>query len=1053
MAIPSLRGVSDLLYGLRPQMIKWDSRFYSTLQLSNHFNFTSQKLTRITQHRDYLRLAMEKRFVPRGILKLSPITIGRNNRDLMREIRSMDYSSAIRFMHLYRNWYPGAIDYLRTRLFSIKKVLEHHLPDRVMKSMWSRIQKQHIEMTRVIKIRHGHKSSRDFVFNRHFRFTFGIPESVFDTLEEDGLTGKPWRFRSSSSSLCNSEVTGPGSTSVSTTYSSCVSELGADLQENVESSVDDSSSYHTCVSDLGNISDISNNSLVDILMDLNVDRRGFKPEKYLPVNLCDDEIDRNLRGVCALGRSFVPVTPSLNRTQMEEGFNRWALSLRRSAYLQNRISSKKDLSERDIILGQLERKLTRSDFRPPDTFQNPALEAYINKVRSDLFSPDNHRKTFYNLPREQREAIKAFRQDPDHIIRQQDKGGKFTYNTTTAYKGKIEETIANPEKFVALEKDPTEDYLGRVIRWADRYYSSGDLSQKLVDGLIPDKAAPGAIYGLDKTHKVPPTLRTITSGCGTATEKLSAFVAVNLQPLAESLPSVIRDTSQFLRVLEDVKRRGPLPNGCKLVTIDVVDMFASLDSDDGLRITESFLNKRQTQIPSTSCILDALRICLDSNCSQFGDIFVKQHKGAATGPKYVCDYADLAMSNYDNLIVNYSPFSLLSYSRYRDDCFLLWSDSEDSLVDFLAFLNSIKPSIQFTMKCSSSQIEYLDVLVYVKDGILNTTVYSKPTDDHVYLHPSSNHPRHQIRAIPRGQAIRLKRIISDEGELRKAFAEYTQHFLDRGYDEKLIKTSFNDVMGLDRLELLNNTTQSSTRTGRIYPLVIEHHPKLPSITNILRSNISILHSDSNLQALFPSESLFCAPKRGKNLKELLSPSRFRTNGTPTVKGCFANNCGKNCNLCTFMVTTNTIRSFATGEVFNIREFLHCDSKNVIYCINDLRCNLQNVGSTQDMKKRFRNYKAHIKSGKTSCNLYRHWNDDDVGHPSTHPVPNDQSAYDRLLRRELQVVILEEVESISANDSHGEILRKLETREGIWQVRLKTEVPHGLNVKGDFRFGM
>ena len=46
-----------------------------------------------------------------------------------------------------------------------------------------------------------------------------------------------------------------------------------------------------------------------------------------------------------------------------------------------------------------------------------------------------------------------------------------------------------------------------------------------------------------------------------------------------------------------------------------------------------------------------------------------------------------------------------------------------------------------------------------------------------------------------------------------------------------------------------------------------------------------------------------------------------------------------------------------------------------------------------------------------------------------------------------------MESISANDSHGEILRKLETREGIWQVRLKTEVPHGLNVKGDYRFGM
>ena len=80
-----------------------------------------------------------------------------------------------------------------------------------------------------------------------------------------------------------------------------------------------------------------------------------------------------------------------------------------------------------------------------------------------------------------------------------------------------------------------------------------------------------------------------------------------------------------------------------------------------------------------------------------------------------------------------------------------------------------------------------------------------------------------------------------------------------------------------------------------------------------------------------------------------------------------------------------------------------------------------------MKKRFRNYKSHIKAAKTNCNLYRHWNCGRINHPSTHPVPSNQSAFDRLLRGELQIVILETI-NISPGASREEILRKLEMRE-------------------------
>ena len=1049
------RGVSGLLKGYGSKLIKWNNGIYTALQLSNHFNYTSQKLTRFIHHRDYLKLAFEKKFIPKGMLKLSPVTIGSQDSNVLNIIREMDYNSGLKLMHFYLEWYPGAISVLRTRLFKLRNILQQRLPRFIMSSMWRRMLIQRYQMSSEIEFRQRKKSSRDFHFNRNFRFNFRIGESVFHSNQSIHISPSSdnyqERFVETIPSLDLSQRSRNSySSSSDSSFTSCVSTLN---QQHLSDDNDDDTSFHTCHSTLDNDSFAGSEGFSDQnVTSQQVKESGYKPEKYFPINLSEDNINQNLQDVCALGRSFVPTNPNINWSQMEEGFNKWALSLRRSAYFEEKGYTSKELNEKEEALNRLEKALVKSKFKPPDSFFNPSLEAFINKVHEDIFNPQNHRKVYHNLPPDQREAIRLFKQDPEHIIGQQDKGGKFTYNRRETYKSNIEATIGNVDKFTTLDEDPTDEYKQRIENWVQRYLGLGDLTQKLADALVPDQAAPGAIYGLDKTHKTPPTIRTITSGCGTVIEKLSAFVALNLQPMAENLPHVIRDSNQFLKALEIIKSKGPLSEGCFLVTIDVVDMFASLNSSDGLKITKSFLNKRKLKVPSTNCILEALRICLESNCSQFGDIFVKQHKGAATGPRYVCDYADLAMSSFDKLIFEYNPSLLVSYSRYRDDCFLIWEGNEESLETFLSFLNSVKPEIKFTMKFSNSQIEYLDILVYIKDGILETTVYSKPTDDHVYLHPRSNHPRHQIRAIPRGQAIRLKRIISNENDLFKAFSDYKQHFIDRGYDESLVKESFDSVFNLDRLALLENVGQNKElgTAGRVYPLVIEHNPRLPSINNIIKSNLNILHSDQTLKNLFPKESLFWAAKRGKNLKEILSPSRFKIEIPNSQQvGCFSNNCGKNCNLCSFLVTTNFIQSFVTKETFPIKDFVHCESKNVIYCINDIYCNLQNVGSTVDMKTRFRNYKSHIKAGKTNCNLYRHWNCDRINHPSTHPVPPNQSSYDRLLRRELQIIILETV-NISPSASKEEILRKLEMREGFWQIRLRSEVPYGLNVKDDFR---
>jgi hypothetical protein len=47
-------------------------------------------------------------------------------------------------------------------------------------------------------------------------------------------------------------------------------------------------------------------------------------------------------------------------------------------------------------------------------------------------------------------------------------------------------------------------------------------------------------------------------------------------------------------------------------------------------------------------------------------------------------------------------------------------------------------------------------------GIMSTDIYNKPTDTHQYLSPQSCHPQHCTNSIPYSQALRIKRICSNE---------------------------------------------------------------------------------------------------------------------------------------------------------------------------------------------------------------------------------------------------------------------------------------------------
>ena len=72
------------------------------------------------------------------------------------------------------------------------------------------------------------------------------------------------------------------------------------------------------------------------------------------------------------------------------------------------------------------------------------------------------------------------------------------------------------------------------------------------------------------------------------------------------------------------------------------------------------------------------------------------------------------------------------------------------------------------------------------NGAFQTDVFSKPTDAHQYLNFKSCHAPHIKKGIPYSQALRLKRICSDDNNLKKRLQELKGYLVKRGYDSDFV---------------------------------------------------------------------------------------------------------------------------------------------------------------------------------------------------------------------------------------------------------------------------
>uniref|UniRef100_UPI003AF6EDD9 GIY-YIG nuclease family protein n=1 Tax=Thiolapillus sp. TaxID=2017437 RepID=UPI003AF6EDD9 len=392
------------------------------------------------------------------------------------------------------------------------------------------------------------------------------------------------------------------------------------------------------------------------------------------------------------------------------------------------------------------------------------------------------------------------------------------------------------------------------------------------------------------------------------------------------------------------------------------------------------------------------------------------------------------MSELDKKLVSTCPVPLLSslvphhlqeqyryldWSRFRDDGFALLLDSEH-IQPFTECLQSLHPpNIKWTVSHGKSAT-YLDVSLSVRDGMITTDVFSK--HNHSYLPPSSCHSPAVFKGFAQGIGTRLRMICSQDDDLDRRLEEYARYLTISGWKYKTAKERLVEGAKTNRKKLLQ---QPRKKREKKIAWVSTYDPRVPSKTAIINKNIHLLHASAVNIEIFPPRTIISADKKRPNLAQIYKPTvpqRHVYHGPKSKPGFFP--CGNKCDTCRHSKETTVLVSPWDGRHWPIKQHLTCTTPNTVYVV---MCTVHNdwyVGSTTDLKARWRNHKSDTKLRKaTKCGV--------ADHVTRFPHPDDP---------QLDFLTIVAVEAVREK-------RNLIVRENYWMCNLGT-IFKGMNSRKD-----
>ena len=715
--------------------------------------------------------------------------------------------------------------------------------------------------------------------------------------------------------------------------------------------------------------------------------------------------------------NFCPTQGHYNKKILDNELNEFFRRIKLRAYFKNNTNIKK-FNEEDI-------------FKPKSTWQpnnnHHTVTTFCEAVERDVHSQQRKHKISKNLTKDEIKALHQLELREDIIITNADKGGAVVILDVEDYIKEANRQLQDETHYRKLKDNPTQLYTERINTAIDVFKNEGIISEKVAKGLKTNDPKTAKFNMLPKIHKTGNPGRPVIDSMNCHTAGISKYVDYHLQPEVAKLKSYTKDSTDTINKINRIKEQ--VSNNDILVSMDVRSLYTNIPNDEGIQAVRNTLNASSNKLP-TRIITTFLLLILTLNNFIFNGINYLQRSGCAMGTKCAPSYANIFMGVFEEKhIYPKIKDKTRIFLRFIDDLFIIWKGTETELKSFLNEINDVHGTIKFDYQYSKKEINFLDLTIYKNDnGELCTKVYTKPTDRQSYLYRTSCHPEHLKKSIPYGQALRLRKICSEEKEFEKAAGQLKEKLKQRGYKDNEIQIQIERAKEHNRNTLLQSQNQQICNG---IPCVVTYNKSLPNIKESIDKHWDLLQINPNLEQTFQQKP-FMSFKRGKNLRDLIGQKTLSNNKVQKRKNikdrkgwCSPCNSHGNNICCKQIRNTNRFQSTTTKEKFKIFHRVNCRSRFILYLLECIICVKQYVGKSE--------WPMNIRVNK-------HRND--VLRTDAIPVCRHFSQCNHSFIDHARFTIIEQLED--QGKSLATLRKILEEREDFWIQRLQTLTPNGFN---------
>ena len=507
-------------------------------------------------------------------------------------------------------------------------------------------------------------------------------------------------------------------------------------------------------------------------------------------NLSNIKLTNAQKRALGKGLKFVPAPPKVCKDKIKEALVRFNRRIRIAHHFSSGTT------------------FTRKRWKLPSEWIPPYTTKHISNALSELESRVNDlplRTPKHNLSKQDAAEIRKLQQNRTVILKPADKGSATVLMDRTHYIFEAHRQLANTKHYRTLTEPIYPQTAIRITEILEKLVKKKQLDKKQFEYLRPpDNPRPRRLYLLPKIHKEPekwtvkgkmPPGRPIISDCGSESYGVSEFIDYYLASIGKTHPSYLKDTPHFLEEL----KKNRAPHDVLLITIDVDSLYTNIPIEDGIEAVHRAFQQSPDPARPVEAILELLKLSLVNNDFTFNGDWFLQTWGTAMGKRFAPHYANIFMAQWEQQALERSPLKPLFYKRFLDDIFIVWQHGRESFDAFFETLQTTHESISLKHEISETEVNFLDTTAYkgprfIREGILDSKVYFKPTDSLQLLDKTSYHPKHTFTGIIKSQILRYKRICNNQQDVEEACYKLFKALKKRNYTKRFLRKVKNDTL-------------------------------------------------------------------------------------------------------------------------------------------------------------------------------------------------------------------------------------------------------------------